>query len=201
MAIVAKSGTATVKVEMDTVLMIADRIHDGAATTFLRAAHRQMDPTLVDAAASWMERTGLSKRSFVARDDISEDRIKVTALNTAKNAGYPYPYVVKFSNRTKASIDAEVARFVNANPLDADETLQQTKMAIAISKRTKARASPSAIGAMKRAALFHDHGHGAPSAALAGRPAWSWLVRRVVKQREKALIEEARDALDKLAQG
>lgn len=67
--------------------------------------------------------------------------------------------------------------------------------------RSDEKPTYDAIRRARKGGLIRAHGKGAPSEAVAGKHVWSVRVRRPAKRREGALIDEAREALDKLAEG
>lgn len=213
-------GRARVAVDMRDVWRVADRITGGALVAFMKAAHRQMDPVVQSAPKTWPVRSGRSAESNVVEDRLKADEASVVALNRA-----PYAYYIKYSVRTVASIEGEVrdtaarlgsqyyqavwwyakrgnspgAQIKIANHFMLASTdgmftnwagghVSQAVLAARIAKRTAAR-------------LRAIHGRGAPSDRLAGRNVWQVLVARPVKAAEDKVVEESRDALDRLARG
>ncbi len=208
MAETYRSGRAAVTVEQRQLLTQIDRITEGAGTSFLDAARASLTTTTEEAAPQWMERTGATKRSFVIRDDISPDRVSVTALNTATNEGFAYPYRVRFSYRTAQSLEAEVSRHRNDQALHESEItagkhgIRDLGKFYGWFRKTRGRPYDAEDRARRwRAQLRESHGEGSPSTQVAGKQAWSLLVRRPAKRRERALIDTVRADLAKLAGG
>ena len=199
MAETYRSGRAAVTVEQRQLLTQIDRITEGAGTSFLDAARASLTTTTEEAAPQWMERTGATKRSFVIRDDISPDRVSVTALNTATRSGVAYPYKARFSVRLASELDAEVARIERGITQTDDERTTLKWMATLFAAKHKRRATGADLAHRWRVMLTRNYGTGAPSEAYAGKQAWSLLVRRPAKRRERRLIEVLRADLDRLA--
>lgn len=233
--VTAKAGTSTVEFDLREVMAIADRMTKGAVSTFVKAAHRQMDPVVSDATTNqqlWPRRTGASQAGTVIEDRITPDSIRVTALNRV-----PHTYRLRFSIKTSDAIDQEAREFArttwerlaeyvdrvgNENNVTRKST-RGTSRPYAGHGGAKQRVAHRFIGMASRDVwnkwwlrgvpseeviragmkgnLIWRHGKGAPNAEMAGKHVWSARVRQPVKRREAALIDEARDALDKLAKG
>jgi hypothetical protein len=227
--IVARQGAATIEIDQREVIALANRITDGAVHTFMRAAHKQMDPVVKDARGNsmlWPRRTGKSQDATHVVDRISPTVLEVVALNPV-----PYTFKLRFSVVTSDIIDREARQFGaqswarmaakvdRVNP--SDRSLKGPYAGRGGARRRVANhfAEEATRGVwkgwwpkgnevgedtMRRAhkrSLFDRHGQGAPSEAVAGKHVWSHRVRTPLRKREAALIEDARDALDQLAEG
>lgn len=229
----AAAGTSKVIFDLREVMAEVDRITAGAASTFIKAAHRQMDPVVAEARTGklWPVRTGASKAATETQDRIEPDYIKVVALSTLART-----YRIRWSVRTAESLDNEARNWSAAlwgklapylarvNPTDASlrgpyagrsgARRRLTSWALRSKPRgldlsggdtfgwkSKAEPSQEALRHLWRGTLHGRHGQGAPTTALAGKQVWGELVRKPAKAREQAVIDEARDALDKLAGG
>ena len=199
MAETYRSGRAAVTIEQRQLLTQIDRITEGAGTSFLDAARASLTTTTEEAAPRWMEKTGATKRAFVIRDDISPDRVSVTALNTATNRGVAYPYKARFSVRLKSELDAEAQRIGRGVTQTDAERVSLKWMAILFAAKHKRRATGAELAIRWRSMLTRNYGTGAPSEALAGKNAWSVLVRKPAKTRERRLVDVIRADLAKLA--
>jgi hypothetical protein len=195
-----RAGNASITVDQNKVLEVADRLNKGAATGFLKIARRHLGEINAEAAKVWVRRSGRSAKSFALRDDISDTSVGVTTLNTAVGESGGYGYYVKFADRTKQSLDAEAERIGRGGALEFEKGKEKA-LAIAFARRNGKRATGQDIATRWRARLTKFHGEGAPNEALAGKRAWNHLVRAQAKKRETMLIEESRAILDTLAGG
>lgn len=226
--IVARSGSSTVEIDNTEVMRHIDRLTRGAVTTFLRAAHRQMDPIVGEARTDrmlWPRRTGASQDATTIVDRLRSDVIETTALNRV-----PYTYKLRFSVVTSAAIDREARTLAartwgvlgpyvdRVNPADitrrgpyagkrgarrrvASHFIEQASGGLWTKWWPKEEPSQEAMRRAHKASLISRHGTGAPSEQLAGKHVWSTRVRNPVRRREMAVFEEAREALDRLAEG
>lgn len=226
--VTATTGRATVRIDMREVLAQADKITQGAVSTFIRAARKQMDPVVDDARTRlWPVRTGTSQAGTYVEETISSEGVRVTAYNDV-----PYTYKTRFSVRTAADMDREAQAWAallwpRLQHYTKRGTTPQAQRRIAhwaLSEKPVynkgrpsqgprlagrdmtgwwLRGSPSydALRAYWKAVLHDRHGEGSPSPDLCGLNVWATRVRKPVEARESAVIEEARDALDKLAGG
>jgi len=211
----ARAGGAVVEIDQAAVIAQADRMLEGAVSTFLRAAHRQADPVVQEARTRgwWPVRTGRS----VAGVNL-EDRISVNALEVVAQNAQPYAYKIRFSVVTRETIQREPSEVANRvwaklGPKVERGTTEKARRAIArkfINEDSGGliggwwyRRDPSAraIRDIWAAQLKYLHGDGAPNEKVAGRNVWNELVRKPMRKREKHVIEEARAALDRLAKG
>lgn len=175
-----KSGAASITVDQDRLIRLLDRTSSGAASQFVEQTDQVLDEIEAAALASWPVRTGLSKRSFRRELRLSEIRIQNVLLNDARNRWGSYAYKIRWSVRTKESLDAEAAR---------------------VAARGDSPAAREAIRKFWRRRLTKRHGQGAPTARLAGRRPWLELVRKPGKKAGKTLADTLRRDLVALAQG
>lgn len=226
--IVERAGQATVEIDQREVLALADRITGGAVRSFLDAAHRQMDPVVESARSErdlWPRRTGASQEATHSEERLRPKFVELVALNKV-----PYTYMMRFSVVTSDTIDREsrqvaartwgnLRRYVErVNP--SDRSLRGPHRGQAGARRRVAshfireasgglwtkwtpREDPTedALRRAWKSALIRRHGTGAPNEQLAGKHVWSTRVRWPLRRGEKALIADARAALDKLAEG
>jgi len=181
--IVAKDGAATVKIDMREAIALRDRISNGAATRFVDNATDILTPIKDKAKTGWpvaLRKSNNSARSFFMATRITDTRLAVSIRNNASDRGREYAFKVRYSVRTKASIDAEIARFASGG---------------------KTPATQEKIRAFWTKKLHDKHGEGAPSAALAGRNLWSLRVFQPAKKGRKELIKRSRQDLIELAKG
>lgn len=218
--ITERHGAARVEVDNAEVMRVVDKITDGALGTFMRAAHRQMDPVVDDAPRLWPVRSGRSARANVVEERVQPDEASLVARNTTS-----YGYMIKFSVRTPASIEGEVRDIATRQASQWYQAIwwyakrgntETTQAKIANhfigrltggvltywgSKAFTEANLGARLAKLTAARLKAVHGRGAPSEQLAGRNVWQMLVARPVKAREDAVIEESREALDRLARG
>ena len=237
MTIKATEGNVTIGIDDTEIRELADRITQGAVTTFLTAARRQMDPTVAEGRSLWPTDTGATAAGLHILDRVTPEKVSVTAYGATKKT-----YMQKFSRRTEDNIRAEAQAFATALwPRLSHYTDRGTdtgaKIRIAhwflrnagssppASARSRAQwtreggAWPDLSGGDLRGwysntpvtaesvrrerlgRLFSHHGKGAPTETLAARNVWSAVIRAPARKRQKLVIAEARDALDKLAKG
>lgn len=225
--IVARQGRNAVEVDNSQIRRLADRITGGAVETFIRAAHRQMDPVVNDArsdATLWPRRTGKSQAATVTEDRVRPKFIEVVALNPV-----PYTYKLRFSVVTAGAIDREARREAGrvwgqlgpyVERVAADDITKSgrykgqrgagARVANHYMKThgdpwgkwwPRERPSEDSLRRGLKFNLVNRHGRGAPSEQLAGKHVWSTRVRNPIRKRESALIDDARGALDSLAKG
>lgn len=223
-----QTGGVQIEISQDEVLALADRITGGALRTFTRAAHRQMDPVVEEARTNrqlWPIRTGRSIGATFTEDRLARDSVSVTAFSKL-----PYVYRMRYSRMTSTAIDEDARTFAEkvhaalepylrrVNPTDrtlrgpfkgrggararvAHWHMKRASAGLWSGWRSDERPTQDAIRRARKGGLIRAHGQGAPSEAVAGKHVWSVRIRRPAKRREGALIEEARAALDKLAEG
>ena len=228
--IVERSGVATIEVDQSQVMAQIDRITKGAVSSFLKAAHRQMDPVVLDARSNrqlWPRRTGASLAATMTIDRIKGGDLEVVALNRV-----PYTYKLRFSVVTSATIDNEarqiaastwerMAPYVERVGNDGDVTQDGPYAGRRGAKRRVAHwylresggglfrrkwafkedPSEDVIRRIVKRDLISRHGTGAPNPQIAGKHVWNTRVRNPVRKRTDAVIEESRQALDTLAGG
>lgn len=178
---VVQAGDVRIAIDTDRVIEALDRVGAGAASSFVRGARTTLEGVRDEAKPRWPVRTGLSRDSFEVTTRISRDELSVSLLNTASNRWGPYPYKIRWSVRTKESLDTEIAR---RNAMIA---------------RGKTPAAQAAIRRSMRTSLRDLHGEGAPSAALAGKQPWRVLVRTPGEQQAVKLALELQTELNTLA--
>lgn len=226
--IVERSGVATIEVDQSQVMAQIDRITKGAVSSFLKAAHRQMDPVVLDARSNrqlWPRRTGASQAATMTIDRIKGGDLEVVALNRV-----PYTFKLRFSVVTSATIDNEsrqvaASTWARLGPyldrLSADDVSKSGPNKGKRGERRrvasryiawasggiwtkwwpKAAPSEAAMRRSHKANLIGRHGTGAPNPQIAGKHVWNTRVRNPVRKRTDAVIEESRQALDTLAGG
>lgn len=205
MAETYKTGQASITVEQAAYLKVLDKTADGAASSFLRHARAVLDPIVTQAARAYPKRTGEAASSMVVRDNVDIDSIEVTAYNEAKTrTGYPYGYVLRFSIRTKQSLDMEALRKTDQELFD--EALEETGSDPVLFARWFAKKNGRRMTAQDRVSFYRrrltrTHGQGAPDGRAAGKVAWGYLVRTPARKGTKRLIELTRTDLQKLADG
>ena len=179
MSTTARAGSAVLTVDQQNVIDTIDRVSEGAGSRFRSAATAALEEIADTARARWPVRTGRSRQAFQVYSTVQGDAVAVTLANTATAPkwGY-YAYKIKWSVRTRDSIDAEV-RSYGAKATTAE-----------------GRAAGEAYG---RRRLERKHGKGAPTAELAGKQPWRVLVRTPFETGEQALITTAQADLDRLA--
>ena len=213
--VTAKSGKASIQIDQAQLMAQVDRILGGSLGTFVRAARRQMDPVVHSATTDqlmWPRRTGRSQASTVVVERMSSDAVEVVALNAV-----PYTYKVRFSVVTRATMNREARQvatrtWANLAPhLAGTTSVAQQKV---LARKFISEASGGLIGgwysrSVPSARAIYDrwlsglrwrHGTGAPNETVAGRAVWSERMRKPLKKRENALINEAREALTKLSE-
>ena len=218
--VVARVGGARVEIDNTELRLLADRITQGAVSTFLRAAHRQADP-IVEAARTerelWPIRTGRSIAGTHIRETVTADRVAVTVYSDQ-----PYTYRIRYSVRTaeemqRSAREMAAAVWAEAGPMltarDPEDRAAQGRWAISrffeADRRWQPIAWPAKLGVPTEEGLAayqlrlwrRSHGRGAPNERLAGRNVWSVRIRQPMKRAEPALIDEARAALERLAGG
>ena len=213
--VTAKSGKASIQIDQAQLMAQVDRILGGSIGTFVRAARRQMDPVVHSATTDqlmWPRRTGRSQASTVVVERMSSDAVEVVALNAV-----PYTYKIRFSVVTRETINRESRQVANKiwrnlePKLEGATSVRQEK-AIARKYINEAsgglmagwyyRTRPNARTIYDRwiRGLRWRHGTGAPNEQVAGKNVWSLRVRKPLKRRENALINEAREALTTLSE-
>lgn len=210
-----RAGAVTATVDLDEMLALIDRVTDGAATTFVSAARRIMDDertAVQQTQARWSDDTGASRAGLRVVASIKTGDISVSTV-----AGTPYTYKIKYSALTAADIEADATELANrtwaklgpivdrGNTVDSRRKLARRHMAEASGGALRGwwpRVDPSvrALRDWQLSRLHWLHGRGAPSQALAGRHLWSTQVARPLKVREAELVDEVRDAVNRLAQ-
>ena len=178
-----RSGAASVTVDQDRLVDLLDRTSEGAASRFITASGGVLDRIREDAQAEWPVRTGRSLEAFRVETRINEDAIRVVLLNDARSGRWgAYAYKIKWSIRTKSSLDAEADR---------------------AAARGTTSGARSSIRKYWRRRLTRAHGEGAPSARRAGQRPWIVLVRRPSKAKKTTgpLIDRLRADLALLARG
>lgn len=175
------SGRIGLTIDQSAVMDAADRVSDGAATRFSLLATAALERLADEARAQWPVRTGRSRDAFRVAQRITGDAVAVSLVNeaTAPRWGF-YAYKIKWSVRTRESIDAEVRGY---------------------GARAETQAGARAAEGWARRRIERRHGRGAPSAALASRRPWQVLVLTPARAREADLVAEARDDLARLAGG
>jgi hypothetical protein len=174
-------GDVRIAIETDNVITTLDRLGAGAASSFVRGARTTLEGIRDEAKPRWPVRTGLSRDSFEVTTRINSGELAVSLLNTASNRWGPYPYKIRWSVRTKESLDA-----------------QKAKREAMIARGTSP-AAQSAIRRSMRLNLWDLHGEGAPSAALAGKQPWRVLVKIPGEKQAIKLAIELQVELNTLA--
>jgi hypothetical protein len=162
------------------VIRLLDRTSDGAATSFFQWTDTALDQIQADAVAGWPVRTGRSKAAFRRERRVTEIRLQNVLLNDARNRWGAYAYKIRWSVRTKASLDAEAAR---------------------VAARGESPEAREAIRRYWRRRLTRRHGEGAPSEQLAGKQPWRELVRKPARKTTPTLVGWLRRDLYALASG
>ena len=147
--IVERSGVATIEVDQSQVMAQIDRITKGAVSSFLKAAHRQMDPVVLDARSNrqlWPRRTGASLAATMTIDRIKGGDLEVVTLNRV-----PYTYKLRFSVVTSATIDNE-ARQIAASTWE--------RMAPYVERVAEAQSGASPIGICASLAAAYSGANG-----------------------------------------
>ena len=175
-----RSGSAEITVDQDALIRLLDRVSSGAASSFFDRSESVLEEIEADAVTAWPVRTGRSRAAFRRERRISETRLQNALLNDARNRWGSYAYKIRYSVRTKASLDAEAAR---------------------VASRGETPAAREAIRAYWRRRLTRRHGEGAPNERLAGRRPWLEFVRKPGKRAGRRLTETLRDDLSALARG
>ena len=175
-----RDGAAQITVDQDALIRLLDRVSSGAASSFFSRSDVILEEIEADAVTAWPVRTGRSRAAFKRERRISETRLQNALLNDARNRWGSYAYKIRFSVRTRASLDAEAVR---------------------VASRGETPAAREAIRAYWRRRLTRRHGQGAPTEALAGRRPWLEFVRKPGKKRGRRLTESLRDDLSTLARG
>lgn len=175
-----REGAAQITVDQDDLIRLLDRVSEGAATQFFGHSDMFLDVIERDAHRAWPVRTGRSKAAFRRERRITEVRLDNVLLNDARNRWGAYAYKIRWSVRTKASLDAEAAR---------------------VAARGESPEAREAIRRYWRRRLTRRHGQGAPSGQLAGKRPWIELVRKPGKKAGRRLAEVLRRDLYALAQG
>lgn len=167
------SGPASSAVDVSELLALADRITDGAASGFVKAAQRTLKPVQEDATERFPVRTGDSRDSIAQRVKFDAEGVAVALGAWAGRAKF-----VKFSRYTTQDLAEEAERWAaRGNSADA-----QARILAHAKRRLKAR-----------------HGLGAPTEELAARSVTVELIRKPAKAREKQLATEAQAEILKLA--
>ena len=179
MSTTARAGSAALTVDQQAVIVAIDRVSEGAGSRFRIAATAALEDIADAARSRWPVRTGRSRDAFVVASTVTGDAVAVTLANTATAPRWGfYAYRIKWSVRTKESIDAQV-RGYGANATTAE--------------------GREAAEAFARKRIERQHGKGAPSAEVAGKQPWRILVLGPSKGAEQALITTAQADLDRLA--
>lgn len=215
------SGAASIKVDDAAVIATLDRVSDGAASQFLARTDQVLDPLAPAARARWPVRTGVSRDGFVRSRGITENRVENRLENRASSSYGFYAYKIKWSTRTKQSLDDEAVREADkAMPYirRGRSTFAQQRIAqwVLIGK-PKRKGTKTARGsdfqgipelpthdtmtAKYRSRLSKRHGEGAPNEALAGKQPWRELVRKPAEKQEPAMVRDLEDAIGRLARG
>lgn len=178
---VYRSGAATVIVEQGNLRRALDRVSDGAASSFISNVDRVLDPIRDAAVQRWPVATGRSKRAFQRVHNITENHIEVAERNTARSGRFGfYAFRIRFSVRTRQSLEAEVER---------------------MAARGKTPASQDKLRQHWRKKLKKRHGDGAPTEALAGQQPWRRFMRNPANRAVRKLVPKLRQDLDRLARG
>jgi hypothetical protein len=184
MSSTVQAGDVRIQVDLDRVIESLDAVSDGAAGSFLRTARATLEGVRDDALPRWPVRTGRSRDSFRVAGTATGDQLQVSLSNDASSSRWgPYAYKIRWSVRTKASIDAEIAR---RDAQIARGTTAQARAAIARSLRDD---------------VSKRYGKGAPTPALAGKQPWRVLVRDPGTKAGEAMAIELQADLARLAGG
>lgn len=201
------SGPASIVFDQSAVIAHIDRVSSGAASSFIKRATQAQDPIAADAVAQWPvgqdQNKPRSRDLFARRTRITPDALAVDLTNTAsprRGKRGLYPFGIRWSVRTKAGIQAEIAALTP----ESQSVQNYWKAARAkgqVKKRKPGQKSKYTLRQWWGAKLKKRHGQGAPSAELAGKQPWRVLVIVPGTRAGKALVEQVRADLAALAKG
>jgi len=176
-----RAGKASLTVDQDDLIRKLDTVTDGAASSFIRRSRMELEPIQKAAEPQWPVRTGESKRSFLVRHQLRQDRIDVDLANKAHQARFGfYALRIRYSVRTRASLDREISKHaLRGTTPDTRAKLRQ----------------------FWRRNLGERHGEGAPNAQLAGKKPWIEHVRKPGKKAGKRMTTDLRADMLRLARG
>lgn len=169
----ATAGHLTVTVDDTALVKMLDRVTNGAASHFIEAVETDMGEVRVAALPTWPVRTGESRAGLSVGHEVRPDKVLVSITDRED-----YTYKVRWSVRTKDSLDAEIEEAAARG----GDTEAQAKIRKYYQRR-----------------LWKRHGKGAPSDKLAGRHVWTTLVRTPLKRRRPALMKLLQTDLERLA--
>lgn len=159
------------------------KITDGASDRFFDAAEKGLKPVKADAEAVWprgIKPGPRSADSFEMERRYPEGKLQSALVNRARQDGRYYVNFIKFSVRTRRSLEREASQFaMRATTPQAADSLRTAKLK----------------------SLERNHGRGAPNERLAGKRAWTTLIRTPGKRAARKAIPELEKDLVKLAEG
>lgn len=152
-------------------LSLIDRTTKGAASDFIEACRPTLEAIRGGARAKWPVRTGKSRDAFRLTSSVSTTEVRANIENTST-----YGYFVKFSRWTSADIRARAR----------EEAAKGT--------------APDRLETVILRKMYARHGKGAPSEAVAGKHAWTLLVRTPAKEALTELLPRLRASMGRLAE-
>ena len=186
-------GSASIEVNQDNLRKLLDQASKGASESFVRQAEAELRPIMAGAVARWPVRSGRSRDAFRIATTLRPASIEVAIVNDATSGSWgAYAYKIRWSVRTKASLDAEAAS------VSGDDAKWA---AVRIAKETGHRATSQQLAEAWRRRLTKRHGQGAPDEASAGKQPWRVLVENPGKVALNRLIPRLQADLDRLAGG
>ncbi len=175
MPVKVRAGSAAIEVDQDDLIRQLDRVTSGAATSFVTQTEAEFGELRAAALPTWPVRTGKSRDGIMIGHQLRPDLLRVTIADAEA-----YTYYVKFSVRTRESIEREVE---DAAARGGDGEAQ------------------AKIRRYYQRRLWRRHGKGAPTERLAGKHVWTTLIRNPARERRPMLIVRLQGDLKALAGG
>lgn len=202
----ARSGPASIVFDQSSVIAHIDRVSSGAASSFIKRATETQRLIMEEARKLWPvgdDPRPDSRDQFAIRTRVTETALAVDLTNTAtprRGKRGLYPFGIRWSIRTKAGIQAEIAALTPESQ-SVQDYWKAARAKGQVKNRKPGQKSKYTLRQWWGAKLKKRHGQGAPSAELAGKQPWRVLVMTPGTRAGKALVEHVRADLAALAKG
>lgn len=167
------SGSCSVSIDHGRLVMMLDKVSQGAASRFISLTTTMLEGVRDDALPTWPVRSGRSKSGLKIGTTVKADAIEVMIYDEQA-----YTYKIKWSYLTKVDIDQDVAKAAS---------------------RGLTPESQAKIEKVYRRKMEKKHGPGAPTEELSGKHVWTTSIRAPVKAKTQALVDTLQDDVLRLA--